>query len=189
MKAPVVVVITGIPCTGKTTLGRRIAAEFSLPLVTKDGLKEVLFDSLGSKDRQWSRKLSLASFNLIFYVMDLLLQAGRSHIVEGNFTAGDHAARLLDLQRRHPFRPFQILCVADDRVIRQRLQSRAESGLRHPGHLDRLLMAEFDQLISGGQNNPLEIGGELLEVDTTETAAASSQAILAAVRAFFDITE
>jgi hypothetical protein len=121
--------------------------------------------------------------------MDLLLQAGRSHIVEGNFTAGDYAARLLDLRRRRPFRPFQILCVADDRVIRQRLQSRAESGLRHPGHLDSLLMAEFDQLISGAQKNPLAIGGELLEVDTTAAAATNSQAVLAAVKGFFDITE
>lgn len=188
MKAPVVVVITGSPCTGKTTLGRRIAAEFSLPLVTKDDIKEVLFDSLGWKDRHWSRKLSFTSFDLIFHVMDLLLQAGRSHIVEGNFTAGDYAERLLDLQRRHPFRPFQILCVADDHVIRQRLECRAKSGLRHPGHLDRSLMAEFEQLISDGQKKPLEIGGALMEVDTTDPVATGSQAVLAAVRAFLDKT-
>lgn len=188
MKVPVVVVITGIPCTGKTTLGRRVAAEFSLPLVTKDGIKEVLLDSLGWKNRHLSRKLSLASFDLIFHVMDLLLQAGCSHIVEGNFTARDHAERLLDLQRRHPFRSFQILCVADNHVIRQRLEERAISGLRHPGHLDRSLMAEFDQLISGGQKNPLEIVGALIEVDTTETAATDSQAVLAAVRAYLDKT-
>jgi predicted kinase len=186
MKAPVVVVITGIPCTGKTTLGRRIAAEFSLPLVTKDGIKEVLFDSLGWKDRHRSRKFSLTSFDLILHIMDLLLQAGCSHIVEGNFTAEEYADRLLDLQRRHPFRPFQILCIADDHVIRQRLEERAMLGLRHPGHLDRTLLTELEPRISGERKTSLDIGDVLMEVDTTDPATTDSQAVVSAIRAFMD---
>ncbi len=187
MKEPVVVIITGIPCTGKTTLGHRIASEFSFPLVTKDGIKEVLFDSLGWKDRNRSRKFSLTSFELILHVMDLLLRAGRSHIIEGNFTAKEYADRLLALQRRHPFKPFQILCVADDHVIRQRLEERAMLGLRHPGHLDRILLTELEPLISDEGKTSLDIGGVLMEVDTTDPATTDSQAAVSAIRTFMDV--
>ncbi len=186
MKVPVVVVITGIPCTGKTTLARRIAAEFSFPLVTKDGIKEVLFDNLGWKDRHRSRKFSLTSFELILHVMDLLLQADLSHIVEGNFTAEAYTDKLLVLQRHHPFKTFQIQCVADDHVIRQRLEERAMLGRRHPGHLDRILLTELDPRNSGERKTSLDIGGVLMKVDTTDPAATDSRAVVSAIRMFMD---
>ena len=53
------VVVAGPPGTGKTTLAAKIAEDFRLPLITKDGIKESLFDSLGTGDREWSRKLGI----------------------------------------------------------------------------------------------------------------------------------
>ncbi|MFZ4462043.1 MAG: AAA family ATPase [Patescibacteria group bacterium] len=40
------IIITGLPCTGKTTLGRKLAEELRLPFVSKDDFKELLFDDL-----------------------------------------------------------------------------------------------------------------------------------------------
>ena len=52
------IIIWGLPCTGKTTLGPWLAKELGLPFVHKDGIKESLFESLGWKDRAWSKQLS-----------------------------------------------------------------------------------------------------------------------------------
>ncbi|WP_425432548.1 AAA family ATPase [Hydrococcus rivularis] len=41
------ILISGLPCTGKTTLARKIAQKLQLPLVCRDDIKESLFDSLG----------------------------------------------------------------------------------------------------------------------------------------------
>lgn len=46
------IIITGLPGTGKTTLGRKLAEEFRLPFISKDDIKEFLFDNLGWKDRE-----------------------------------------------------------------------------------------------------------------------------------------
>lgn len=58
----VLIIVLGPPCAGKTTLARRIAQEFQLPLIAKDDIKESLFDSLGWRDREWSKKLGRATF-------------------------------------------------------------------------------------------------------------------------------
>jgi predicted kinase len=79
------IVISGLPCTGKTTLGRKIAKEFLLPFVSRDDIKESLFDSLGWKDREWSKKLGAASYKLLYYFVESQACIGNSIIVESNF--------------------------------------------------------------------------------------------------------
>ena len=45
----ILLVVTGPPCAGKTTLAAQLGLELSLPVVHRDVLKEILFDTLGSK--------------------------------------------------------------------------------------------------------------------------------------------
>ena len=47
MTKSLLIIINGAPCTGKTTLGRKLAKQLCLPFLSKDGIKEVLFDTLG----------------------------------------------------------------------------------------------------------------------------------------------
>ena len=57
-------IVTGPPGAGKSTLAEYLARELCLPLISKDGIKEILFDTLGWHDREWSKKLGHASFEL-----------------------------------------------------------------------------------------------------------------------------
>ena len=182
---PVVVIISGLPCTGKTTIARRVAERFSLPLMSKDMYKELLFDTLGWKDRAWSRKLGWVSIVLLFQFLEAQLAARRSCIAESNFKAEFDTARFLDLQERYEFDTVQILCVTAGDVLFERFKRRAESGARHPGHCDRSNYAEFRETLLRGRLQPLDIGGRLIEVDTTDFEMVDYAAVLAEVaRAF-----
>jgi predicted kinase len=55
------VVVSGLPASGKTTLGRQLAGALDLPLIDKDEILESLFDSRGIGDASWRRKLSRES--------------------------------------------------------------------------------------------------------------------------------
>lgn len=162
------IVISGPACTGKTTLGRHIAQEFHLPFINKDGIKELLFDALGWKDRQWSQKLGRTSIGLLYHFAETLLKADQSLIIENVFRPEYATKEILDLKDRYCFEPFQIQCVADGQVTFQRFKRRSESGERHPGHGDHLNYDEFESFLLRGRSDPLDIGGRRFEVDTTD---------------------
>jgi predicted kinase len=175
--------VTGLPGTGKTTLARRIAADLRLPLIYKDGVKEILFDSLGWSDREWSRRLGLASYDLLFHFVAAQLAAGASLVVESNFSSIHDTPRFLALKERYGFEPIQILCYADGEVVLERFRSRASSPDRHPGHVEGANMAEFAPRLLRGRAASLAIAGTLMEVDTTDFARVDYAALLAAIRA------
>jgi glucokinase len=55
------VVISGLPGSGKTTLGRRLAPALNLPLIDKDDILDRLFEVKGVGDAAWRRALSRES--------------------------------------------------------------------------------------------------------------------------------
>ena len=70
---PVLVIISGPPATGKTSLGRRLARQFDLPFFHKDGIKETLFDALEYPDEDPARKLGYASALLLYHIAEAIL--------------------------------------------------------------------------------------------------------------------
>ncbi|HLE53566.1 MAG TPA: AAA family ATPase, partial [Anaerolineales bacterium] len=168
MPSPLLVIVTGAPCTGKTTLGLRLAADFRLPFIYKDGIKEILFDRLGWKDKQWSKLLSLASYDLLYYFVESLLKSGKSLIVEANFKAQVDTNKFLALKSQSEFVPFQILCRAEPEILLERFRSRAGAPERHPGHIDHLTEGDIRHSLWRGEYQALAIGGQLVELDTTD---------------------
>jgi predicted kinase len=186
MAKPLLIIISGPPCSGKTALGRWLAHELTLPLFHRDGFKEVLFDSLGWRDLDWSQQLGGASYALLYYVTGLLLQAERSIIIESNFDPQFDTQGLRSLAAQHPFSPLQIRCMADGAVLFERFKQRVHSGTRHPGHLDDLNIPVYEPISREGpgqRNDFLDIGGERIDVETTDFAALDYQHIFALVRA------
>src|SRR3954464_3018370 len=113
MATTLVIIVTRPPGSGKTTLGRRVAEEFRLPFIHKDGIKELLFDTLGWSDREWSKRLGAASYELLFHILEAQLKAGASFVVEANFHVALHEERFNTLRGSYNFVPFQVMCYAD----------------------------------------------------------------------------
>lgn len=134
-------IILGCPASGKTTLARRLARELGQPYVSKDDVKEGLFEALGTGDRSWSRRLSEASFAAAVRLAGAQLSLGLSCILEGNWRAA-HAGALGAVIAAAGADARQIWCLAEPEEIARRFASRR----RHPGHLDALLGAtEIEQ--------------------------------------------
>ncbi len=166
MKERVVVIITGLPSTGKTHLGREVASRLDLPFINKDAIKETLFNELGWSDREWSRKLGSTTYGILYYLLDALMPPGVSLVVESNFEADKAGPELAQRIARHGYRVVQVLCKTDGPTLVERFKERSESGERHPGHVDSL--AELTPKLLKGRIEPVALPGPLIEVDTTD---------------------
>lgn len=88
MRAPLVVVVTGMPAAGKTTIAGALSRDLGLPLVSRDKIKERLYDTLGVGDLEWSGRLGGAAFALLFDSARLMTESGHSVMLEATSFAG-----------------------------------------------------------------------------------------------------
>ena len=155
---PTLIVVAGAPGSGKTTLARELSARLDMPLLAKDDVKEALFDALGTGDREWSRRLGSATYEVLFVVARRLLESGTSCLVESNFIDVEPFRAL------PPARVVQLFCSAPAGVVLERYAARR----RHPGHLDEAIVEELRRRLDAGEWRPLELDGELIELDTAQ---------------------
>jgi predicted kinase len=159
-RRPTLLLVTGMPSSGKTMVAEALARELRLPLIAKDAIKESLYDSLGAEDAAASGRLGAAAFSLIFALARVGLAAGASLIVEGNFFP-DHERALAALPAH---RLVQLHCDAPLPILLERYASRT----RHPGHHDAEKIKELPARFESGVHAPLRLEGTLIRLDTTQ---------------------
>jgi predicted kinase len=156
---PRLVVVTGPPGAGKTTIAAVLRERLRLPLIAKDTLKEVLADALEfDGDRTESRRLGIATFHVQFAVVRELLSCGVSLVIEGNF-------RPQWFDGLPPARITQVHVTAAPQMLRERLLAR--DAHRHRVHYDREAADEIARAAADGDWGPLPLGDALVEIETT----------------------
>ncbi len=176
---PPLVIVTGAPGTGKTVLATRLSRELGLPLLTKDTIKEAMMDALPVPDREASMHLGAAVFRVLFTISQSLLDAGVGIVLEGPFTHphADAPLRELGLHARSAL----IQCLAPIELELQRYRERYESGLRHPGHFDAIVLEGLAARIQAGEFEAPSIDVPALVVDTRDGYSPSLDEIVAAL--------
>ncbi len=168
MSKPVLLIVNGLPGTGKTTLARKLAADAALPLFSRDSMYETLYDALECRSNGLPPLLGAAAFTLLYYVTGSVLAAGQSVMIEQFFGRPElRTAELLRLQQVYDFEPFQILCWADGKVLLERFLARAMAEEQHTSHQYLEWLEQNKEQLLPGRLAPLAVGGQIVEIDTT----------------------
>ena len=153
-----VVLVSGAPGSGKTSLAAPLAAELGFALLGKDRIKETLHDALGvpEPDLAWSRRLGGASAARA--QSSSMAADAPAVVLEANFRPRSAYER--DRISALCPRPVEVNCVCPPELAARRYAQRATAS--HPVHvvitLSPAFLAEFDR--------PVGIG-DLITVDTT----------------------
>lgn len=127
------IIVAGLPATGKTTLAKKIAAAFHLPVLEKDEIKEEMFDTFGYDNLQVRRTMDLAANGVLLRCTENILKTGQSLLIVNNFDK-DMSGRVQEMLDRVECKCALVFLSGDGDVLHRRYVERDRKGLRHPGH-------------------------------------------------------
>ncbi len=128
------ILVTGIPAAGKSTMAKVMSEKLKLPVISKDTVKELLFDNVGFQSRTEKVKLGIASMEIMYYVASQLMKAGQPFILENNFEYSSEQG-MKSLLEKYQYSVLTITLTGDYKVIYQRFLERENSPDRHRGHV------------------------------------------------------
>lgn len=173
------VIINGAPGVGKTTLAKRLQKDLDIGLVTKDGFKEFLFDTVGTGDREWSFTLGKEVIHFCYHFVKLSLQNDRPVIFESAFWT-EHAVKDMRLLLEEVHVPaLEVYCTVDEETRQRRFNQRLVNGERHPGHADSPTTSASDV----EKYLPLDVSRRV-DIDTGELDDSAYTDLLNVIRTF-----
>jgi len=165
--------MVGGPATGKTTIGRKLADYYKLAYMSKDGVKEPIFDHVGhptslENDSPLSGiKMDDAAQSILMYLIEEHVNSNTGCLIDSTF-GKSHVPNLKKLFNHYNFKPIQVVCFAEIEILRKRYHNRANQNLRHPGHLDKILADSFEKINEMFNiNKPLTLDSHNFKVDTS----------------------
>lgn len=189
------ILIAGVPAGGKTTFAKFLQKELSLPMMSKDGIKEQLFETVGFQSREQKVALGIASFSLLCCFAEAQMQAGKSCILENNF---ENLSRkpLETLLKRYGCRAVTVLFTGDLKAVYRRFVRRESDPSRHLGHVSNTCYplrpgeapgpppdeAAFCHGIHARGIDCFDLGDRVIHADCTDLAALDYSALAKQVK-------
>lgn len=131
---PTLILITGPPGSGKTSLAHALAQAVGCPAVSRDEVKEGMVAAEPGFVAAHDDPLTRRTFGVFFAVLEVLLRAEVTTVAEAAFQ--DQLWRT-GLRPLLPFADLRVIrCRVDSGVATARLQARLETDPRRAAHAD-----------------------------------------------------
>ena len=136
---PVLILISGLPGTGKSFLAREIAARLPAVIVEGDWIRKLLFGrpTYAGSESVWTHRIAHAA-------IQLLLASGWRVIYDATNLSEWHRAQVYRIADRTHARLVIVQTVAPERLVRERLSRRQED--RHPLDLSEATWDIYERL-------------------------------------------
>ena len=129
-----IIIIAGMPASGKSTVAAKISKAFGYPIIEKDAIKEELFDTIGFTNYAEKRRHDVAATAVLLRVTDSLLQGGSSFICVNNFRP-EVQTQLQEILDRNKCQCVTVFFGGDADEFYKRYVERDQKHLRHLGHV------------------------------------------------------
>ena len=181
---PALVIISGPPGAGKSSLAAAISKELRLAMLAKDMFKEAIFDHLPGVDTSDAHRLGIASVGMMYAFARTQLENGVGIILESTFDRGkaeEDVGPLLAMASA-----VIVHCTAPDALILERYEERADDADRHEVHRDEEHVDALKQNLVAGIYEPMDLDIPLIEVDMTDPEAVDERDLIIRIRTILE---
>lgn len=128
------ILVSGIPASGKTVLAEYLSASLHIPVVSKDKIKEILFDTIGFRSRTEKVALGTGAMETMYYFAGQMMRTGQPFLLENNF---ENVSRpgIQSLLEKYGYQAVTVRLTGDYNVLFNRMIERNNSPDRHKGHI------------------------------------------------------
>jgi predicted kinase len=175
MNKPLLIVVTGRPASGKSTLSEILAREINFPLISRDTLKAGYINTIGAEHAQLDDFAAMHIYDTFFEVIGSLISKKIPVIVEAAFQNHLWQPLLLPLQDVADIR-IVICDITPDLAKARFADRRLNDPTRDRFHGDNLLVEKGG--IHTDTFEHLNMDVPILKVDTTGRYSPDIQQIL-----------
>ena len=193
------IIIAGMPASGKSTIALKLSKSLNLPILEKDAIKEELFDTIGFNNYAQKRQLDVAATAVLIRLCDSLLEIDTSLIVVNNFRS-DYSDTVKDLIDRHNASCITLFFKGDADTFYRRYVERDVKHNRHLGHIlqDRfppqegdsldytMSREEFAEKFEKLGMDEFDIGGVRIEIDATNPEEIDVDSLINQVKNYME---
>jgi len=191
-----VIIVAGMPASGKTTFVNKLSKALGYPVLEKDAIKEELFDVIGFQNYEQKRLMDVAATAVLLRCTDSLLEGGQSLIVVNNFRS-DVAPQVEALLEKHNCGCVFVFFGGTGDVFYERYVQRDLVPQRHLGHILQerypplpgdpptytMTREEFARKFEQLGMNEFRIGrGVRIDVDATYPEKIDTEGIIGQIR-------
>lgn len=191
-----IIIIAGMPASGKSTVAAQISKAFGYPVLEKDAIKEELFDTIGFTNYAEKRRHDVAATSVLLRCIEALLQGGTSFICVNNFRP-EVQARLQNIIDRYECHCVTVFFCGDADEFYKRYAERDRLHLRHLGHVLQdhyppregdsldytMTRQEFAEKFEQLGMAEFQINGPRIEVDATHPETIDVEKLLKDIKA------
>ena len=124
------VILTGAPASGKSSIAEAVGAKLGIDVISKDGFKIELFEKYGFTNHAEKKKLSIEGEKIMNENIKNYVNHNVDLIVDNNFKNFNDIREILN-QADVDVEIKCVYCIADYDVLAKRYNERISSGNRH----------------------------------------------------------
>ncbi len=186
------ILVSGVPASGKTRFASFLSKKLAMPMMSKDIIKEKLFDTVGFNSRDEKVKLGVGSMEILYYFAEQMMCIGKPFILENNFENAS-VKGIEELLNKYNYTPVNVCLTGDLEAIYARFAERETSPFRHRGHVvntnypevetekQQVPCVSFHDFVTGVKERGMAdfcIGDIIIDVDVTDFSSINYELIV-----------
>lgn len=188
------IIVAGMPATGKTTLAKKLAVGLGVPLLEKDEIKEEMYKIQGYRGPEDRAQADIVANNILLRCAENILRSGASLLIVNNFDKGmiPQVQALIDSVGCNC---VQVFLDGDPDVLWNRYVERDATHSRHPVHelwdsypplpgdVPKTMSREhFRKVFEDLGMSEFRVSGHRIDLEATHPETIDAEALIARIK-------